>query len=391
MITRNLVAALGAAQLVLWGVTYYLVGVLGDAMAADLGWSRTAVHGGFALALVVMGLASAPVGRAVDRLGGARIMTAGSLLAALGCAGLAATAGPISYLAAWACLGLAMRMTLYEAAFAALVRIGGGAARPAISQITLLGGLASTVFWPIGATLADVFGWRGAALGYALFALATVPIHRAIPDTRAIDRPAEGAAAPAPRAATPRDFRIAALLYGTGVTVTSFLAAGLSAHMIGMIAGLGLAAGLAVWLSTLRGIGQSAARLAEVLLGARTDPLRLGTLAAALLPLGFMVGLLGGVAPLAAAVFALAYGAGNGLLTIVRGTQPLVLFDPRTYGALVGRLMTASFFVSAVAPVAYAAVIDAYGAAAALIASAVLGCIGLACSAAMLVRFGRTD
>lgn len=392
-ISRRLVAALGAGQLVMWGVSYYLVGVLGDPMAADLGWSRTAVYGGFALALVVMGIVSAPVGRAIDRLGGRRVMTAGSLLTALGCAGLAATTGPISFFAAWACLGLAMRMTLYEAAFAALVRIGGRDARPAIAQITLLGGLASSVFWPIGDLLTKGFGWRGAALGYAAFALATVPIHRAIPDARASDRPVPTGTAPppAPLAVTPAQHRIAAVLYATAVTVTAFLAAAMSAHMIGLMAGLGLGAGMAVWMSALRGVGQSTARLGEVALGGRSDPLALGTLAAALLPLGFVVGLWGGVSLTAAAVFALAYGAGNGLMTVVRGTQPLVLFDHRTYGGLVGRLTAASFFVSAAAPVTYAAVIDRLGAGVALIGSAVLGVIVLACAATLLLIFRRRE
>ncbi|NVO13577.1 MAG: MFS transporter [Rhodoplanes sp.] len=389
MITPRLVASLGLAQLVLWGVSYYLIGVLGDEMAQELGWSRTAVYGGFAVALVVMGLLSGAIGRAIDRFGGRRVMTAGSLLTVVGCIGLALAHDTATYLTAWACLGAAMRATLYEAAFAALVRIGGAGARPAISQITLLGGLASSVFWPIGHALAGALGWRGAVVCYGLFALATVPIHRSIPDARYGGPPPDGPPVPPPLAASRRDRVVAASLYATAVTLTAFLAAGMSSHMIGIMAGLGTGAGLAVWLSTLRGIGQSGARLCEVMFGRTLSPLVLGVIATALLPACFVVGLFGGVSAMAGAGFALAYGAGNGLLTIVRGTQPLVLFDHRTYGGLVGRLTAASFFVSALAPVAYAAVIDGPGPAVALIGSAAIGALVLACTAGTWWLFHR--
>src|SRR3546814_4453972 len=128
-----------------------------------------------------MGASSPMIGRAIDRHGGRPVMAAGSLLTALGCAGIALSDGAAAYYAAWLCLGLAMRMTLYDAAFAALARIGGPQAKRPISQITLLGGLASTAFWPIGHFLAESFGWRAALLVYAGFALLTLPLHLAIP------------------------------------------------------------------------------------------------------------------------------------------------------------------------------------------------------------------
>ena len=175
MITRGLVWRLGLSQLLCWGLSYYLIGVLGERIVAETGWSATLVYSGFSGALVVMGLVSPLVGRFVDRHGGRPVMMAGSLLLAASCVGLSLARDLVSYGAAWACLGLAMRMTLYEAAFAALARIGGASARRPIAQITLLGGLASTVFWPVGNALAEAFGWRGAALAYAGIALLTLP------------------------------------------------------------------------------------------------------------------------------------------------------------------------------------------------------------------------
>lgn len=360
-ITRPTVLCLGLSQLTCWGLSYYLIGAFGETMVADLGWRPSVVYGGFSVALVVMGLVSSPVGGLIDRYGGRPVMAAGSLLTAAGCAGLAVAASPAAYFVAWAVLGLAMRATLYDAAFAALARIGGPGARRAISQITLLGGLASTVFWPIGRALIDAAGWRGALFVYAGLALLTLPLHLAIPRGRFVH--AEGPRRVSEAGARPdRDgHAVSAVMYAALVTLVAFLNSAMSAHMIGLLGGLGLSAATAVWVASLRGIGQSSARLGEVLFGRRLDPLVLNLLATLLLPIGFVVGLSSGLWLAAALAFALLYGAGNGLTTITRGTLPLVLFDSRTYGSVVGRLLIPSFFLSASAPFAYALIIERFG------------------------------
>src|SRR3546814_17733686 len=96
-----------------------------------------------------------------------------------------------------------MRLTLYDAAFASLVRVGGHHARRPIAQITLLGGLASTVFWPLGHALVHYFDWRGALWAYAGFALLTIPLHLAIPPSRP-----EGAAPAAGADSDPRTLAV---------------------------------------------------------------------------------------------------------------------------------------------------------------------------------------
>ncbi len=363
-IPRPTVLCLGLAQLISWGISYYLIGAFGERIAVELGWSQAIVHGGLSAGLLVMGLSSQPVGRLIDRHGGRAVMCAGSLLTAAGCIGLALAQGLAGYYAAWLCLGLAMRLTLYDAAFAALARIGGRAARRPIAQITLLGGLASTVFWPLGHWLTEAFGWRGALMVYAGFALATLPLHLSLPRAaRAVPTAEAGpSAAPLPAA----QIRRAGLLYALIVTLAGVLNAGMSAHMIGILGGLGLPAATAVWIASTRGIGQSLARLGEVLFGARTSPFDLNLAACLMLPLCFAAGLAGGHLPLAALAFAFAYGAGNGVLTITRGTLPLQLFDPATYGSYVGRLLAPGFILSAASPLAYALVIEHGGERAAL-------------------------
>ncbi len=376
------VGCLGLSQLISWGVSYYLVGAFGGSIVEDTGWPREAVYGGFSLALLVMGLSSAPVGSWIDRTGGRPAMMAGSIVNAIGCAGLALATQLPGYFAAWLVLGLGMRLSLYDAAFATLARLLGRDARRPIGQITLLGGLASTVFWPIGSWLAEVLGWRGALLAYAGISLLPIPLLMTLPAPRA--RPAEPPAARTDRPASDRTRLIAALLYASIVTLANFLNSGMSSHMIAIMAGLGLNAATAVAAASFRGIGQSAARLCEVLFGAKVHPIALNLFATAILPLGFGLGLLAASTWQAAVVFAFLYGAGNGLLTITRGTVPLVLFDPSAYGRIVGRLVAPSFLVSATAPLAYAATITHYGEAGALLLSAAVAAI---CALAALALF----
>jgi MFS family permease len=389
VITPRLVWLLGLSQLLCWGSSYYLIGVLGERIAADLGWSSTLTYSGFSVGLVVMGLVSPLVGRLIDRNGGRSVMALGSVVLALGCVGLSISHGIATYMLSWIVLGVGMRMTLYEAAFATLVFIGGASARRSISQITLLGGLASTVFWPVGLVFAEAFGWRGAALAYSGIALLTLPLHLAVPRSHGgIERTATTPVTVSPLTRTAGERRLAQALYALIVMLGSFLNTGMSAHMIGLMTGLGMAGALAVWVATFRGIGQSLARLGDVLFGTNVSPLRLGVMATGILPFCFLAGLLSGASIWAGLIFAFGYGAGNGLLTIVRGTQPLVLFDPRSYGALVGRLTAPSFVVSAIAPISYAFLIDRFGDRAALHVSAFVAALALAASLILLMRFG---
>jgi len=157
--------------------------------------------------------------------------------------------------------------------------------------------------------------------------------------------------------------------------------------MIGILAGLGIAAAASVWIATLRGVGQSLARLSEVLFGRRLDPLTLNLLAAILMPFCFVAGLWSGSLAVAALAFAFCYGAANGISTITRGTLPLILFDHRSYGAVVGKMLVPGFLLSAGAPVIYAVVIERFGDAAALELSIGLAGVSLIAAAALVVRF----
>ena len=144
------VCTLGIVQITAWGTSYYCLGVLAGPIAADTGWSRSLIYFGFTVALLVMGGVSTLAGRALDRYGARYVMALGTLLVSAGLYALSVVRSELAYLLAWAFLGVGMRLSLYDAAFAALVQAVPRRGRLAISYLTLFGAFASTVFWVIG-------------------------------------------------------------------------------------------------------------------------------------------------------------------------------------------------------------------------------------------------
>jgi MFS family permease len=387
VIARRTTLALALSQLVSWGVGYYAIGVFGPRLAADLGWSRGEIHAGLSVALVVMGLVSPAIGRRIDRDGGRAVMIAGFLVLALGLGLAALVRRPLEWWLVWALIGVGLRMTLYDACFAALVRVDPRDARRAISVVTLAGGLASTVFWALGDRLAEAFGWRAALLAFAGIAGLAALLPCALPGRHAPPAPGAPATDPGARPPSRPVDRRAAGLFAVLVVATSVLASAFAAHMIPLLVALGLALPAAVTVAALRGVGQSAARAIELLAPRRLAPLDLALLATALLPAALLAGPFVAGSLAAAIAFSVVGGAGNGLVTIARGTVPLVLFDPAAYGAITGRIVAPAFWASALSPFALALVLDHGGVGLALALLAVPALAAFA--AAVALRRGR--
>ena len=178
----GLAVRLGPAQTIAWASTYYLPAVTAEAMAGDLGVPTSAVFAGLSLALLVAALIGPGAGAAIDRWGGRQVLAATNLINAAGLLLLALSQGPVGLFAAWGLLGIAMGAGLYEAAFAAIVRLRGAESRRAITGVTLLAGFASTVGWPLTDWFCSFAGWRGACLGWAFLHLAVaLPLHLLLP------------------------------------------------------------------------------------------------------------------------------------------------------------------------------------------------------------------
>jgi predicted MFS family arabinose efflux permease len=359
------VAALGSAQTLAWASTYYLPAMLAAPMARDLGVSTPLVFAAFSAALVVSALLGPLAGHAIDRWGGRPVLMATNLVFAAGLALLSQVTGALGLFAAWAVIGVGMGSGLYEAAFAALVRLYGSNSRNAITGITLIAGFASTVGWPLSTLFEAEWGWRGACLAWAsLHLLVGMPLNWSLPKVQLAALPnqdspnASESSTSSLRTGSSRP-RLAAVVLAFVFAVTWFVSTAMAAHLPRLLEANGLTLAAAVAMGALVGPSQVAGRLLEFGFLRRVHPLLSARLAALAHPIG-AVGLLIVGGPVAA-VFAVLHGAGNGILTIAKGTLPLVLFGPQGYGARQGLLMLPARIAQALAPVAFGLCLDRFG------------------------------
>lgn len=387
----RVVGALGTAQTLAWASSYYLPAMLAAPMAADLGVATPTVFAAFSGAMVVSALVGPWAGLAIDRHGGRVVLAGTSLVFALGLGMLGFAQGLWTMIIAWLVIGAAMGAGLYEAAFSSLVRLYGQHARGAITGITLLAGFASTVGWPLSAWMETRFGWRNACLGWAgIHLLIGLPLNAWLPTLPSPAQPERTAAAdPAQAIASASPSPVAAAGgagYATALlafvfAATWFISTAMATHLPRMLEAAGATLAAAVAVGALVGPAQVAGRVLEFGLLRRVHPLLSARLAALAHPAGVTVLLMAG--PVAAPLFAILHGAGNGILTIAKGTLPLVLFGAQGYGARQGWLMLPARIAQALAPLLFGLALDAWGANALWLS----GAIGLAaCGALMLLR-----
>lgn len=387
----RVVGALGTAQTLAWASSYYLPAMLAAPMAADLGVATPTVFAAFSGAMVVSALVGPWAGVAIDRHGGRVVLAGTSLVFALGLGMLGFAQGLWTMVIAWLVIGAAMGAGLYEAAFSSLVRLYGQHARGAITGITLLAGFASTVGWPLSAWMETRFGWRNACLGWAgIHLLIGLPLNAWLPTLPSPAQPERTAAAdPAQAIASASPSPVAAAGgagYATALlafvfAATWFISTAMATHLPRMLEAAGATLAAAVAVGALVGPAQVAGRVLEFGLLRRVHPLLSARLAALAHPAGVTVLLMAG--PVAAPLFAILHGAGNGILTIAKGTLPLALFGAQGYGARQGWLMLPARIAQALAPLLFGLALDAWGANALWLS----GAIGLAaCGALMLLR-----
>lgn len=377
----GVVASLGTAQTLAWASTYYLPAILAVPMARDLGTTVPTVFAAFSVALIVSALIGPRSGAAIDRLGGRPVLMATSVVFALGLAGLGLAQGLRGLFAAWIVLGIGMGSGLYESAFATLVRLYGRDARTSITGITLIAGFASTVGWPLSAWLESQYGWRHACFMWAaLHLLIGLPLNALLPKAAAAPEPAVAPAAPAVEArpsgeaSTWRSMLILSFVFAA----TWFISTSMAAHLPRLMQAAGATLATAVVVGSLIGPAQVAARVAEFGFMRRVHPLLSARLASAMHPIGAGVLLIGG--PVFAPLFGILHGAGNGILTIAKGTLPLVLFGSTGYGARQGWLMVPARVAQALAPFLFGIALDRLQAGALWLTAG----IGLAAFAALL-------
>jgi len=359
---RIVITALGIAQILAWGTSFYFPAVFAAAIVGDTGWPLGLVVSGTSIGLLVAGLISPQVGRLIDRHGGRPILLASSLFYAAGLTGAGLAPNLPAYLFSWVVIGIGMGTGLYDAVFAALGRIYGKDAREPITNLTLFGGFASTICWPLSAFMIEHVGWRTACLIYAgLHLLVSLPLQMAVVP-RAQARVSDGNSH-AEKGCAAMEVRIEneGLIFALVALVLSFTAGIGSIVIVNFMIFLqarGVDYAVAVSLGTLFGPAQVGARVVERLFGTRYHPIWTMIASCSLMAAGLL--LLFGNFPVLI-VFILVYAAGYGISWIGRGTLPLALFGPIRFPRLMGKIAFPSLIVQALAPSAGAWLIETSG------------------------------
>lgn len=347
--TPQTVLSLGLTQTLAWASSYYLPAVLAGPMSASLSVEYSTVFLAFSVSLGISAFLGPFFGRAVDRWGGHRVLPLSSLLFALGLFSLGYAQTAIALWGAWVIIGIAMGCGLYETAFSSLVRLYGQNARPAITGVTLIAGFASTVGWPISAWIESGWGWREACYVWALLHLTLgLPLNAWLSRAHVAESKGDDQTLRSAHEANTSPPAHQVIAVSAVFAITAFMSTALAAHWPRLLESLGVGLTTAVALGTLIGPAQVGARILEYGFLRKTHPIVSARLALAAHPIGAALFLLLG--PAWAPVFAILHGAGNGIMTIVKGALPLALFGSVGYGARQGWIMMPARLSMALAP-----------------------------------------
>lgn len=330
------VTVLGSLQILSYGTTFYLLAILAAPITRDTGWAYPYVIAGISVALFVAGLVSPWVGRAISARGGSPVMALCAALIALGLLAIGTAQNIAWYLAGWAVVGVGMGGGLYDAAFATLGRLYGKEARGAITGVTLLGGFASTVCWPVSAFLVENFGWRIACFTYAAVWLGiAAPLYLfAVPQAQPLEPIPAAHPSNVQQVPTSRE-TLMFLVLAAALTISAAILSGMGAHLVTLLQGRGLDLSAAVGLGMLIGPSAVGARLVEMFAGKRYHPIWTMVASAGLVAIGMCLFF---TEPWLFGLAVVLYAAGNGIGSIAKGTLPLALFGPARYPVLMGRL-----------------------------------------------------
>lgn len=359
-----IILALGTTQTLAWASSYYLPAILADPIGRDLGISSNWIFAAFSASMVISAFLGPGVGRQIDLVGGRSVLSISNLVLAAGLTLLGFAYSIPVLVAAWLLLGVGMAFGLYDAAFAALGRMHGDTARRSITGITLIAGFASTVGWPLTALGLESIGWRNTC-----FAWAAAHILIGLPLNFFMLPPVKGAKAAVAAAVKPhipidRTMILLAFVFAAAWTVTGAMAA----HLPRILEAAGATPLQAITAGALIGPAQVAARMVEAGFLSRYHPLLSTRLACLTHPIGAAILAVAGGG--AASVFAIFHGAGNGILTIARGTLPLAIFGPQNYGYRLGIIGAPARMAQAGAPLAFGLLIDVMGSRVLIVSSA---------------------
>ena len=370
------VAVLAVTQLVGWGTTFDMLGVLGRVIAPELGLANEIVFLGLSIMMLISALAGPKTGRLLDRYGASKVLASGSVIFAAGLLLLAASHGLVLYIAAWCVIGLGGALGLSAPAFTAVVEREGQRSGRIIAILMLFTGLSSATFWPLLDWLQSLIGWRLTfVLTASVHLLEGLPLH-----LFALPRPVASAERTetterAPLVLTPLGRIYAFSLIAASTMLATLVTYGLSPSLLHIFALSGAAPALALQLGSLRGVMGISARFVDMLLGRRGSPLISATLGIGLILTSFMLLLVANGSASLLIAFVVLYGFGSGVVTVARALLPLAVFSPRDFGLQSARLSLPQNLASATAPVIFTGILDRAGLPALLVTASVLAAL----------------
>ncbi len=372
------VAVLSVTQIISWGTSFDMLGVMGRIIAPELGLANEVVFFGLSIMMLVSALAGPAAGRLLDRHGAARVMAAASITFAIGLLLLGAAHEILVYGLAWIVIGIGGAFGLSAPAYAAVVEREGLDGKRIIAILMLFTGLSATIFWPALARMNDLVGWRMTfVLSAALQLFVCLPLYLfGLP--KPIDRSEQARATDtAPVDFTPPERRRAFFLVAAATAISSFVSFGLSPSLLALLQQAGASPALALQLGSARGAIGVSARFVDMALGRRSNALLTSVVGTGLVLFSFLLAAAATSSAPALIVFILLYSFGTGVLAVARALLPLSLFSPREFGLQSARLSLPQNLANAAAPVVFTALIDRAGATAALLTGAVLSTISL--------------
>lgn len=348
-----------------YGTLFYSFSLLSIELEQAFGWSKAFIYGVYSLGILLSGFASPFIGKALDKFNTHTPMTLGSFLIAIILLCLSLIQTQWQFVLSLLLMEVVSLLVLYESAFVALSHFRGQQARLPISQITLMAGFASTIFWPLVAWLIELSDWRVTYQVMALLHLCIcLPIHfvllKPIVSPKAANKLSQKRAVKSENDNNKNHWRIE-LLVAFAFGLVAFCIAGMQLHLFSIMSSLQLPETLALLAGVLIGPCQVASRLADVFFGRLINPIMLAIVSMLAMLVGVLTLYLAGVVSSELVfIFAAGFGAGQGLSYIVRGAVPLYLFGESDYGAITGRINGIRMVMTAAAPVSFAIIISQF-------------------------------
>ena len=355
---------LGVTQILGYGTLMYAYAVLLPRMAEDLDMSLSTVFGILSLGLFFGGLLSPVAGALVDRFGGRWVMTLGSVVAGGALIGLSWADGRITLFVLILIAEAAGMFVLYSVAFPSVARLQS-AVPPAraISIITLFGGVASTIFWPLTLALETRIGWEASwvVLGLLMLVIAAPLNFWALSGPQKEPDAGSQEAQPGWHQLIGAARRRGMLWMVLSFVFSGYLMGAVMTLWVTNVQDLGHTAAMAALAGAVIGPFKTVGRAFEMLVSRNMYPLVTYALSLGLMLAGFLLVLTLGFTTIGIILAAAVYGMGDGIKTIARGTLPLALFGQKGFGARLGWISFVQMGVNASAPFAFASLTQAYG------------------------------